>query len=135
MLLEGGFPHQVDAALQGFAIGPFRMYDVVGIDLEWRARELSGVGQDDPAVQVDNRLCGLERFGQKARRGYYCYTEGSWQAEHDPEVDALVQPVSEELGFIRRGIGQEEILERCLLALIRRLAESGGHFSIFQQEA
>src|SRR5690606_10017033 len=37
MLLEGAYPHQVDTALQefGFAMGPFRMYDVVGIDLEW----------------------------------------------------------------------------------------------------
>ncbi len=125
MLLEGAYPHQVDAALQGFgfAMGPFRMYDVVGIDLEWRARELSGQGQDDPAVQVDNRLCALGRFGQKSRMGYYRYAEGSRQAEHDPEVDALVLQVSEQLGFERRGIGQEEILERCLLALVNEGAK------------
>lgn len=75
MLLEGAFPHQVDAALQGFgfAMGPFRMYDVVGIDLEWRARELAGRGQDAPEVQVDNRLCELGRFGQKSGNGYYHY--------------------------------------------------------------
>ncbi|WP_271104249.1 3-hydroxyacyl-CoA dehydrogenase [Pseudomonas tohonis] len=125
MLLEGAYPHQVDAALQGFgfAMGPFRMYDVVGIDLEWRARELAGKGQDDPAVQVDNRLCALGRFGQKSRMGYYRYAEGSRQAEHDPEVDALVLQVSEQLGFERRGIGQEEILERCLLALVNEGAK------------
>lgn len=125
MLLEGAYPHQVDAALQafGFAMGPFRMYDVVGIDLEWRARELSGKGQDDPAVQVDNRLCALGRFGQKSRMGYYRYAEGSRQAEHDPEVDALVLAVSEQLGFQRRAIGQEEILERCLLALVNEGAK------------
>lgn len=115
----------MDAALQafGFAMGPFRMYDVVGIDLEWRARELSGKGQDDPAVQVDNRLCALGRFGQKSRMGYYRYAEGSRQAEHDPEVDALVLAVSEQLGFQRRAIGQEEILERCLLALVNEGAK------------
>ncbi|MBQ55209.1 MULTISPECIES: 3-hydroxyacyl-CoA dehydrogenase [Pseudomonas] len=125
MLLEGAWPHQIDAALQGFgfAMGPFRMYDVVGIDLEWRARELAGKGQDDPAVQVDNRLCELGRFGQKARMGYYRYAEGSRQAEHDPEVDALVQEVSESLGFERREIGAEEILERCLLALVNEGAK------------
>ena len=125
LLLEGAYPHQVDAALQGFgfAMGPFRMYDVVGIDLEWRARELAGKGQDDPAVQVDNRLCGLGRFGQKARMGYYRYAEGSRQAEHDPEVDALVLQVSEQLGFVRREIGSEEILERCLLALVNEGAK------------
>ena len=125
LLLEGAYPHQVDAALQGFgfAMGPFRMYDVVGIDLEWRARELAGKGQDDPAVQVDNRLCGLGRFGQKARMGYYRYAEGSRQAEHDPEVDALVLQVSEQLGFTRRDIDPSEILERCLLALVNEGAK------------
>ena len=125
LLLEGAWPHQVDAALQGFgfAMGPFRMYDVVGIDLEWRARELSGQGQDDPAVQVDNRLCELGRFGQKSGKGYYLYAPGSRQAEQDPEVDALVQAESERLGFSRRDIGNEEILERCLLALVNEGAK------------
>ncbi len=125
MLLEGAYPHQVDAALQGFgfAMGPFRMYDVVGIDLEWRARELAGKGQDEPTVQVDNRLCELGRFGQKAGMGYYRYAEGSRQAEHDPEVDALVQQVSEQLGFVRRDIDATEILERCLLALVNEGAK------------
>lgn len=125
LLLEGAWPHQVDAALQGFgfAMGPFRMYDVVGIDLEWRARELAGQGQDDPAVQVDNRLCELGRFGQKSGKGYYLYAPGSRQAEHDPQVDALVQVESERLGFSRRDIGTEEILERCLLALVNEGAK------------
>ncbi|WP_053147981.1 3-hydroxyacyl-CoA dehydrogenase [Pseudomonas sp. Pf153] len=125
MLLEGAFPHQVDAALQGFgfAMGPFRMYDVVGIDLEWRARELAGKGQDAPEFQVDNRLCELGRFGQKSGNGYYHYEPGSRQAEHDVEVDALVQRVSEELGFQRREISTEEILERCLLALVNEGAK------------
>ena len=125
MLLEGAYPHQVDAALQGFgfAMGPFRMYDVVGIDLEWRARELAGKGQDEAEVQVDNRLCELGRFGQKSRMGYYRYAEGSRQAEHDPEVDALVQRESERLGYERREIGPEEILERCLLALVNEGAK------------
>jgi 3-hydroxyacyl-CoA dehydrogenase len=125
LLLEGAWPHQVDAALQGFgfAMGPFRMYDVVGIDLEWRARELAGEGQDDPAVQVDNRLCELGRFGQKSGKGYYLYAPGSRQAEHDPVVDGLVQMQSERLGFTRRDIGTEEILERCLLALVNEGAK------------
>jgi len=125
LLLEGAWPHQVDAALQGFgfAMGPFRMYDVVGIDLEWRARELSGQGQDDPAVQVDNRLCELGRFGQKSGKGYYRYAPGSRQAEHDPVVDGLVQMQSERLGLTRREIGSEEILERCLLALVNEGAK------------
>lgn len=47
MLLEGAYPYQIDAALQGFgfAMGPFRMFDVVGVDLQWRARQLSELGR------------------------------------------------------------------------------------------
>lgn len=125
MLLEGAMPKQVDDALQGFgfAMGPFRMYDVVGIDLEWRARQLAGQGMNDPLVQVDNELCELGRFGQKSRMGYYRYAEGSRQAEHDPEVDALVLNMSRGLGFHRREISDEEIIERCLLALVNEGAK------------
>ncbi|AIS15571.1 3-hydroxyacyl-CoA dehydrogenase [Pseudomonas chlororaphis subsp. aurantiaca] len=125
MLLEGAFPYQVDAALQGFgfAMGPFRMYDVVGIDLEWRARQLAGKGQEAHEVQVDNRLCEAGRFGQKSGNGYYHYEPGSRQAEHDAQVDALVQEVSEGLGYRRRDVGPEEILERCLLALVNEGAK------------
>lgn len=125
LILEGSLPYQVDAAIQGFgfAMGPFRMFDVVGIDLEWRARELSGKGQDAPTVQVDNRLCEMGRFGQKSGNGFYHYEPGSRQAEHDPEVDALVLRESERLGYARRDIGPEEILERCLLALVNEGAK------------
>jgi 3-hydroxyacyl-CoA dehydrogenase len=125
MLLEGAYPYQVDVALQGFgfAMGPFRKFDVVGVDLQWRARQLSGVGQDAPEVQVDNRLSELGRFGQKSGNGYYHYEPGSRQAEHDPRVDALVQEVSEGLGFHRREIRQEEVLERCLRALVNEGAK------------
>src|SRR5690606_34693311 len=86
-------------------------------------RELAGECQDDPAVQVDNRRCELGRFGQKSGKGYYLYAPGSRQAEHDPVVDGLVQMQSERLGFTRRDIGTEEILERCLLALVNEGAK------------
>lgn len=125
LLLEGALPAQVDGALQqfGFAMGPFRMYDVVGIDLEWRARELAGKGQDDPAVQVDNRLCGLGRFGQKSGMGYYRYAPGSREAQPDAEVNRLVEAVSAQLGFQRRAVSDAEIRARCLLALVNEGAK------------
>ncbi|WP_347907546.1 3-hydroxyacyl-CoA dehydrogenase NAD-binding domain-containing protein [Pseudomonas grandcourensis] len=125
LLLEGALPQQVDEVLQqfGFAMGPFRMYDVVGIDLEWRARQLAGEGMDAPLVQVDNALCELGRLGQKTGAGYYRYAPGSRQAEHDPLVDELVLKVSQGLGYRRREIDPLEILDRCLLALVNEGAK------------
>nr|WP_280516754.1 3-hydroxyacyl-CoA dehydrogenase [Pseudomonas monteilii] len=125
LLLEGATPRQVDEALQAFgmAMGPLRMYDVVGIDLEWRARQLAGKGMDAPLVQVDNALCALGRFGQKTGQGYYRYAPGSREALHDPEVDALVLKIAQDLGVHRRVIDDEEIRERCLLALVNEGAK------------
>ncbi|QXI26127.1 3-hydroxyacyl-CoA dehydrogenase [Pseudomonas vanderleydeniana] len=125
LLLEGALPRQVDEALQGFgfAMGPFRMYDVVGNDLQWRARQLAGQGMDAPLVQVDNALCARERFGQKVGKGYYRYAAGSREALHDPEVDELVIQVSRDLGMRRREVDDAEILERCLLALVNEGAK------------
>jgi 3-hydroxyacyl-CoA dehydrogenase len=125
LLLEGALPQQVDEVLQafGFAMGPFRMYDVVGIDLEWRARQMAGQGMDDPLVQIDNALCELGRLGQKSGQGYYRYAPGSRQAEHDPLVDELVLRISQGLGYRRREIDSQEILDRCLLALVNEGAK------------
>ena len=125
LILEGALPHQVDEVLQqfGFAMGPFRMYDVVGIDLEWRARQLAGQGMQAPLVQVDNALCELGRLGQKTGQGYYRYAAGSRRAEHDPQVDALVLEISQGLGYRRRDIETQEILDRCLLALVNEGAK------------
>lgn len=125
MLLEGAVPQQVDLALQafGFAMGPFRMYDVVGVDLEWRARTLAGQGMDSPLVQVDNALCELGRFGQKTGQGYYHYAAGSREAGHDAMVDALVERIANDLGYRRRLISDQEIVERCMLALVNEGAK------------
>ena len=130
LLLEGALPKQVDNALQrwGMAMGPFRMYDVVGIDLEWRARQMSDKKLDvgsaaEMNVRLDDRLCEMERFGQKNGQGYYLYEVGSREALVDESVEALVVEVSEGAGFTRREITDEEISERCILALVNEGAK------------
>ncbi|SDS73353.1 3-hydroxyacyl-CoA dehydrogenase [Halopseudomonas xinjiangensis] len=120
LMLEGATPWQIDTALQGFgmAMGPYRMYDVVGVDLGWRSRQLAGVGRGEPVVWLDNKLCEMGRFGQKSGHGFYKYEPGSRQAIHDPETDMMAREVAEEAGYTQRDIGDEEIVERCILALV-----------------
>ena len=69
LLLEGALPHQVDQALENFgmSMGPFRMLDLVGLDLGWRARKLSGA---EPALpsKIGDQLCEQDRFGQKMEK-------------------------------------------------------------------
>ena len=120
VVLEGATPWQVDQALQGFgmAMGPYRMYDVVGVDLGWRCRQLAGLGRGEPIVWLDNRLCEMERFGQKSGHGFYRYEPGSRQAIHDPETDMMAREVAEEAGYTPRDVSDEEIVQRCILALV-----------------
>lgn len=120
VVLEGSTPWEVDQALQGFgmAMGPYRMYDVVGVDLGWRSRQLAGVGRGEPIVWLDNKLCEMGRFGQKSGHGFYKYEPGSRQAIHDPETDMLAREVAEEAGYTPRDVGADEIVQRCILALV-----------------
>ena len=66
LLLEGALPHQVDSALENFgmSMGPFRMLDLVGLDLGWRARKLSGT-ESPITAKINDALCDLDRYGQK----------------------------------------------------------------------
>ena len=124
LLLEGALPHQIDQAIESFGLnmGPFRMMDLVGLDLGWRARKLSGV-ESPLHAKIGDYLCDNDRFGQKNGKGYYNYSEGSRAPNPAPENEEVYEKISAENGFIRREISDEEIVDRCILALINEGAD------------
>jgi 3-hydroxyacyl-CoA dehydrogenase len=124
LLLEGALPHQIDQALESFGLnmGPFRMMDLVGLDLGWRARKLGG--KESPLhAKIGDELCEQNRFGQKNGSGYYNYSEGSRAPNPAPENESVYEKISNENGFTRRDISDEEIVDRCILALINEGAD------------
>ena len=124
LLLEGALPHQIDQALESFGLnmGPFRMMDLVGLDLGWRARKLSG--KESPLhAKIGDELCEQNRYGQKSGAGYYNYSEGSRAPNPAPENEVTYEKISSENGFTRRDITDEEIVDRCILALINEGAD------------
>ena len=124
LLLEGALPHQVDQALESFGLnmGPFRMMDLVGLDLGWRARKLSG--KESPLhAKIGDELCEQNRYGQKSKAGYYNYSEGSRAPNPAPENEKTYEKISSKNGFTRREISDEEIVDRCILALINEGAD------------
>ena len=124
LLLEGALPHQIDQALESFGLnmGPFRMMDLVGLDLGWRARKLSG--KESPLhAKIGDELCEQNRYGQKNGAGYYNYSEGSRAPNPAPENEEIYQKISSLNGFERREISDEEIVDRCILALINEGAD------------
>ncbi|MBX7186549.1 MAG: 3-hydroxyacyl-CoA dehydrogenase, partial [Vicinamibacteria bacterium] len=122
LLEEGALPAQVDRVLRefGMAMGPFQTSDLAGLDIGWRVRKRQAATRpkDLRYSPIADRLCEIGRFGQKTLAGWYRYEKGSRAPLPDPEVEALVLRVSGELGFKRREIDDEEIVERCLGALV-----------------
>ena len=124
LLLEGALPNQVDNALESFgmSMGPFRMMDLVGLDLGWRARKLAEL--DTPlANKISDALCELERFGQKNGKGFYNYSEGSRAPNPAPENQDIYESISNQNNIVRREISDQEIIDRCILALVNEGAQ------------
>ena len=124
LLLEGALPNQVDTALESFGMnmGPFRMMDLVGLDLGWRARKLAKL--ETPLTnKIADALCEQERFGQKNGKGFYNYYDGSRAPNPAPENEEIYVKVAEENGFTRRDISDEEIVDRCILGLVNEGAK------------
>jgi 3-hydroxyacyl-CoA dehydrogenase len=128
---EGAEVEAVDNALVefGMAMGPLATGDLAGLDVGWRIRkeyrhlEKSGVRQPI----AEDRLCEMGRYGQKTLAGWYRYDENR-RAMGDPEVGAMARKWATDAGIPQRQISADEIVERCLYALINegaRILEEG----------
>lgn len=122
LLEEGASPQQVDRALTNFgmAMGPLSMADLAGLDINWvtRKRLAPTRRRDLRYSNVTDRVCEAGRFGQKTGAGFYQYAAGSRTPQPDPLVDEIIKSCADEAGIVRRTVNDEEIVERCMLALI-----------------
>jgi 3-hydroxyacyl-CoA dehydrogenase len=131
LLEEGATVGEVDNALYefGMAMGPLAVGDLAGLDVGWRIRK-EYRHLDKPGIRqpfAGDRLCELGRFGQKTGTGWYKYDEKR-QAILDPEVNELVKKWAAEVGIPQRKISREEIVDRCIYALVNegaRILEEG----------
>ena len=122
LLEEGALPQQVDKAIEdfGFAMGPFRVGDLAGLDVGWLIRKRQAATR--PAhlrySKIADRVCELGRYGQKTGAGWYRYEAGNRTPLPDPIVEELILKASAEAGITRRAISDQEIIERCMYALV-----------------
>jgi len=124
MAEEGALPQQVDGALQkwGMAMGPFAMNDLAGMDVSWRIRK----GKPRPRGRYSplaDWICEKGRYGQKTGAGVFKYEAGNRTPIPDPEIEALIMKASQEAGITRRAISDQEIIERCVYALVNEGAK------------
>jgi 3-hydroxyacyl-CoA dehydrogenase len=129
---DGALPHEVDAALTrfGYAMGIFAVHDMAGNDVGYPTRKAQMATRDPHRRWNDLILKLVEqgRLGQKSGKGWYRYDAGSRTPLRDPELEAFVVAESARIGIVRRPVGEEEILERCLYGMVNegaRLLEQG----------
>jgi len=114
-------PQQVDKALEkfGFAMGPFRVGDLAGLDIGWAGRKRRAA-ENPSAYQrvVADAICEQGRFGQKTGAGWYRYEAGAREPIPDPLVADIIEQFRKDRGIDTRKISDDEVIERCVFALV-----------------
>jgi len=123
---EGASPQQVDAALYrfGMAMGPFTMFDMAGMDIGYAIRQRRYV--EKPHItysRLADRVVEMGRLGQKTGKGWYRYEPGNRTPLPDPEIDLLIASYRAEIELAPRAISDEEIVQRCVYALVNEGAK------------
>ncbi|MGC7100816.1 3-hydroxyacyl-CoA dehydrogenase NAD-binding domain-containing protein [Amycolatopsis lurida] len=126
LIEEGASPRDVDTALldAGFAMGPFAVADMSGLDVAWRARRRRDAVRDprERYPDIADRLVEKDRLGQKTGAGWYRYEEGSRIPHDDPEVAAIIADSRASKGIEPHLRTPEEIVERALAATANEAA-------------
>ncbi|MBV9102445.1 MAG: hypothetical protein JO060_02580 [Candidatus Eremiobacteraeota bacterium] len=121
-LERGATPAQVDRALVafGFAMGPFAVADLAGVDVGWRAKQERNKRGGLPfrVSEIPDRLVEAGRLGQKTGAGYYRYDGGKRTPIPDPLVDDVLAQERSRIGIAPHAPSDDEIVARCLCALI-----------------
>ncbi|MEL6235912.1 MAG: 3-hydroxyacyl-CoA dehydrogenase NAD-binding domain-containing protein [Pseudomonadota bacterium] len=123
LLLRGADPAQVDAAMEGigFALGPFAVNDLAGIDISVATRAGTAM-----AAGLEQRMAERGWLGRKSGMGYYHY-DGR-QKQVNPELAPLLEAVRGEIGLPQRSFEAHELTDRILTAMIceaARVLEDG----------
>ncbi len=120
---EGVPPHRIDAAMKrfGFAMGPFAMFDLSGIDVFWHIKQ-ARPGMAATGTPIIDRLYEAKRLGQKTGKGFYAYDAAvgnGRQPVRDESVEQLLAELAAQAGIRQRtDVTDEEIVARLTHALI-----------------
>lgn len=121
MLLAGALPHDVDAAIEsfGFAMGPFAVSDLSGLDIAWanRRRKQAETGNKSGDVPVLKWLVEAGRLGRKTSSGWYRYDEAG-KRHNDETVAMLVDRARSERGAQPHPMTPQDIQSRALAAIV-----------------
>lgn len=112
LLYKGVMPWEVDAAFQafGFRMGPFQMSDLAGLDIGWK----KGATTQN---LIRDRLCELDRRGQKTGAGYYDYDEKRKPSPSTVTAKIIAEVTGQE-AVGSGSISAQDIIEACIFPMI-----------------
>jgi len=128
LLLSGATPFAVDAAMRAFGLpmGPFEAQDLGGLDIAAFQRKAAGARGETPFAPVADRLCAIERFGQKSGGGWYDYNPGDRTPQPSATVAAII--AEEAAGQPQRVWSEASIADAIILPMVNeatRILEEG----------
>ncbi|MFS4437473.1 3-hydroxyacyl-CoA dehydrogenase NAD-binding domain-containing protein [Paracoccaceae bacterium GXU_MW_L88] len=125
MLADGASFAQIDKALEdfGFAMGPFAVGDLAGLDIGWATRKRKAPTRpaEERYVAIADRICEQGWFGRKTGRGYYLYDDNTSRTPN-PDVEAIVEAERAAEGVSSRSFSDDEIVARYMTAMISEAA-------------
>jgi 3-hydroxyacyl-CoA dehydrogenase len=126
MVEDGASPEQVDRAIEafGFAMGPFAVSDLSGLDIAWKMRQRLAATRDSRERYVDlaDRLCEAGRLGRKTGAGWYTYTPESGRGQPAPETMRIIEASRVGSGRRQGNFSDEDIARRAVAAMVNEAA-------------
>jgi len=126
LIEEGASPAAIDKAVLdfGFPMGPFALSDLAGLDVQSAARAARRTSMSERELRVDfpEQHVAAGRLGQKSGTGWYSYDENR-KASPNPATDAMISAHAARHGLALREIGDHEIVERLIYAMVNEGAK------------
>ncbi|HEY6236093.1 MAG TPA: 3-hydroxyacyl-CoA dehydrogenase NAD-binding domain-containing protein [Candidatus Elarobacter sp.] len=124
---EGVSPARIDQVIKekfGFAMGPFAVADLSGLDV-YNFISQSEHGQPLGRIPIIAKLVEQGRLGQKSGAGFFKYDKAVGKGRQpipDPDVEQLIAQLAKDAGIAQNpSVSDDEIIARCT----RALADSG----------
>ena len=127
LLEDGAMPEDVDAALEafGFAMGPFSVFDLSGLDIAHAMRRRRDATRDpgERYVHIADRLVEAGRLGRKTGAGWYAY-DADGKKSVDPATAAVITAERARKAIAPRAFGPADIQRRVLAVMANEGAKA-----------
>ncbi|HBZ44234.1 MAG TPA: 3-hydroxyacyl-CoA dehydrogenase [Maritimibacter sp.] len=124
LMEDGASPEQIDTALEnfGFAMGPFKVGDLAGLDIGWanRKRMAPNRPNEERYVRIHDKICEEGMYGRKTGKGFYIYDEGDIRP--NPEALKIIDDERAAKGITPKDFSDQDIVDRYMTAMISEAA-------------